>query len=86
MVEIVIYSRPGCHLCDEARLVIDEAIHDHDLAAVVREVNIDDDPELQARYTWDVPVIFVAGRKAFKYRVEPKDLVARVERAMRSST
>jgi Glutaredoxin-like domain (DUF836) len=40
-----------------------------EFGAVLREVNIDADPDLKERYGWDVPVIFIGQRKAAKYRV-----------------
>ncbi len=65
--QVVIYSRPGCHLCEEAKREILAAgvAHEFDLV----EVNIDDDPRLAARYGWDIPVVAVNGVVAFKHRL-----------------
>jgi glutaredoxin len=64
---VTLYTRPGCHLCDEAKSAIAPLLRE--FGAVLREVNIDADPDLKERYGWDVPVIFIGQRKAAKYRV-----------------
>jgi len=68
-VEVTLYTRPGCHLCDEAKSLIAPLIAE--FGARLIEVNIDADPELQERYNLDVPVIFLAGRKIAKHRIDP---------------
>jgi glutaredoxin len=76
-----LYTRPGCHLCEEAK----EAI----LAAgcadeyVLEEINIDDDPALVERYGWEIPVITINGIKAFKYRLTAAEFKTRLTRAGR---
>lgn len=74
--QVTIYSRPGCHLCDEAKEVI-AALRGHakfDLA----EVNVDDDGELMSLYGDEVPVVEINGRKAFKYFVNPDDFLKKL--------
>ena len=66
--EILFYTRAGCHLCDEAKEVL------RDAGAAFTEVDIDTDPELRAKYNEEVPVVFIDGRKAFKYHIDPRDL------------
>ncbi len=83
-VEVLIYSRQSCCLCDEAKLVIVEAARRRSLPISITEVDIDRDPELCARFSDQVPVVFVGGKKAFKYRVVESELVERVERALSS--
>ena len=79
LVEIL--SRPGCHLCDEAKALL------HTLQAVqpftLLEIDIADQPELLRRYGDEIPVIFINGRKAFKYRIDPAQCVRRLRRAQR---
>jgi hypothetical protein len=63
--DLVLYSRPGCHLCDDARAAIqglleDRAARSQPLARV-REVDITTDPELERRFFETIPVIEVAG-------------------------
>lgn len=79
---MLIYSRTNCCLCDDAKIVIESARLRHDLPVIVTEVDVDSHPDLQARYSDQVPVIFVDGRKAFKYRVIEAEFVERVERSL----
>jgi glutaredoxin len=66
--DVTIYSRPGCHLCEEAKVQIAPLLEE--FGARLTEINIDEDPELRARYDYDVPVIFLGTRKAAKHRVD----------------
>ena len=66
--DVTLYTRPGCHLCDEAKAAIAPLLGE--FGATLREVNIDDDPVLRERYGSDVPVIFLGARKAAKHRVD----------------
>jgi len=66
--DVTLYTRPGCHLCDQAKSAIAPLLRE--FGAVLREVNIDADPALKERYGWDVPVIFIGQRKAAKHRVD----------------
>src|SRR5215813_14557862 len=74
---VTIYSKPGCHLCDEAKEVIRQAGHD-DLFEL-EEVNIESDAELQARYRFEIPVIMINGVEAFRYRLTKEAFIRRLE-------
>ena len=56
---VTIYSRPGCHLCEEAKTAILSGASPDDFD--LQEVNIDEDPRLAERYRDDVPVVLMAG-------------------------
>ena len=77
--DVTIYSRPGCHLCEEAKAQIAPLLKE--FGARLTEINIDEDPELRARYDYDVPVIFLGTRKAAKHRINP----AQFRRQMRDA-
>ena len=66
--DVTIYSRPGCHLCEEAKMQIAPLLAE--FGARLTEINIDEDAQLRARYDYDVPVIFLGARKAAKHRVD----------------
>ena len=66
--DVTIYSRPGCHLCEEAKMQLAPLLKE--FGARLTEINIDEDPQLRARYDYDVPVIFLGARKAAKHRVD----------------
>ena len=66
--DVTIYSRPGCHLCEEAKSQIAPLLKE--FGARLTEINIDEDSELRARYDIDVPVVFLGARKTAKHRVD----------------
>ena len=75
---VIVYTRPGCHLCDEAKAAISASGCDGEFS--LEEVNIDDDELLRERYGNDVPVIFINGVKAFKHRVDPVEFKRKIRR------
>lgn len=74
MTTLTIYSRPGCHLCDEMKGVVKRAIGPLADRVVLREIDISGDPDLEARYGIEIPVLLIDGRKAAKYRVTAEAL------------
>jgi glutaredoxin len=77
--DVTLYTRPGCHLCEEAKAAIAPLLSE--FSAILREVNIDQDAVLKERYGWDVPVIFIGGRKAAKHRVDLAQFRRQLEEA-----
>jgi glutaredoxin len=77
-VKVDIYSRPGCHLCDEAKEVIERV--GRRVAFTLRVINIETDPELEKKYGEEIPVVFVNGMLAFKYRVDDAEFEKKVKR------
>lgn len=71
---VTLYSRPGCHLCDDARAVIEKVCAD--LGTSYTEVDIDQDPALQRKYGEEIPVTFVDGRQHDFWRVDETRLRA----------
>ena len=74
--QVTLYTRSGCCLCDEAKRVLEQARSrvDFDLA----EVDIDSDPDLQRLYSTEVPVVSINSHKAFKYKVDMKELLKKL--------
>ena len=68
MHDVVIFSRKGCHLCDVIKQTVAEAEGDAEFQW--RELDIDADPGLRKQFDDEVPVVFIDGRKAFKYRMD----------------
>lgn len=66
--QVIVYSRPGCHLCDEAKDAIAQAGCDGEF--VLQEINIETSIDLLARYRFDIPVVLVNGKEAFRHRVD----------------
>jgi glutaredoxin len=78
-LEVTMYSRPECHLCEEAKELIRPLLEEY--GARFREVNIDEDAELARRYGWEIPVIFVGAQKAAKHRVDMRQFRRQLEEA-----
>lgn len=64
---VTIYTKPGCHLCDEMKSEIARA--DCAEAFDLKEVNIESDAELFARYRFDIPVLLINGVEMFRHRL-----------------
>ena len=76
MRRVTLYSKPGCHLCDEMKKVIEVVAERVPLTLEV--VDISTDPDLQARYGLEIPVLVIDGTKAAKYRVTESELEAKL--------
>jgi glutaredoxin len=70
------YTRPGCHLCDEMK----ETIRAAGCAQlyVLEEIDIESDPELLTRYQHEIPVLCINGVEAFRHRVRADEFEAYV--------
>lgn len=64
---VIIYSKPGCHLCEEAKGRI-RAAGCSDWFEL-EEVNIESDPEMMRLYGTEIPVIIINGKEAFRHRL-----------------
>jgi len=69
---VTLYGRAGCHLCDDARAVIDRVCRD--LGEEFVEIDIDGDDELRARYGEEIPVTLVDGKQHDFWRVDEQRL------------
>jgi glutaredoxin len=76
MRHITLYSKAGCHLCDEARVLLEDLAADHEL--VLDEVDIRRDPALFERYRYRIPVIVVDGVERLEGRISSEDVTTLV--------
>lgn len=65
---VTLYAKPGCHLCDEAREIIERVCAD--LGETYEEISILEDPGLSERFGEEIPVTFVDGRQHDFWRVD----------------
>ena len=63
--KVVLYSKPGCHLCEEAKAAMSAANCEGEYT--LNEINIETDPELMRKYKSDIPVITIDGIEAFRH-------------------
>ncbi len=80
-MSVTLLSKPGCHLCDDAREAVHEVIARIGSEASVTELSILDDPELNARYWDEIPVVLIGDKVHTIWRVDP----ARLEAALREA-
>ncbi len=64
---LIVYSRPDCHLCDDAKAVLGEYL---EYLPEIKDVDIDADPELKSRFDTLVPVVEIDGQVRFHGRVD----------------
>jgi len=72
VIALTLYSRPGCHLCDEMKAVVKRVAQSVPLQ--LEEIDISTSRELEDRYGLEIPVLLVEGKKAAKYRIREEEL------------
>lgn len=75
--EVVVYSRKGCHLCEVVKESITK-LHRHG-GFTWSEVDVDSDDLLRRKFTDEVPVVFINGRKAFKYHLDEREFLRKLD-------
>ena len=74
--EVIVYSRKGCHLCEVVKETLAKLERRGGFSW--REVDVDADAELHHRFTDEVPVIFIDGKKSFKYHMNEREFLRRL--------
>ena len=74
--EVIVYSRKGCHLCE----IVKESIVKLQKRGgfTWREIDVDSDAEARRLYNDEVPVVFIDGRKAFKYHMDEQEFLRKL--------
>jgi glutaredoxin len=73
-VTLTLYSKPGCHLCEDLRATLDELQHEHGF--VLEEIDITRDVHLFARYRYEIPVLMKDGREIARGPMTDRELIA----------
>ena len=74
--EVIVYSRKGCHLCE---IVKESLVKLHKRGGFQwRDVDVDTDARLRRQYNDQVPVVFINGHKAFKYRMDEQEFLRKL--------
>jgi glutaredoxin len=74
--EVVVYSRKGCHLCEIVKETLVKLQRRGGFSW--SEIDVDSDDELRRQFTDEVPVVFIDGRKAFKYRMDEREFLRKL--------
>jgi glutaredoxin len=72
MTLVTLYGKPGCHLCEAAREVVDRVRRQHPFE--LDEVDITLDPALEAQYRERIPVVAIDGQEALELVIEASEL------------
>jgi hypothetical protein len=74
VIALTLYSRPGCHLCDEMKLVVQRVAQAASEPVTIEVVDISTDATLETRYGLEIPVLLMDGRKVAKFRITEAEL------------
>jgi len=74
--QVVLYSRKGCHLCEIVKETLTK-LHRRG-GFTWQDIDVDSDEQLRRQFTDEVPVVFIDGRKAFKYRMDESDFLRKL--------
>ena len=80
---VLLYTRPGCHLCDEAKAAMAAARCADEYT--LQEVNIESDGKLLHLYRNDIPVVLINGLEAFRHRVASEEFRRQVAMARQNA-
>ena len=80
---VTLYTRPGCHLCEEAKEAMFAAVCADEYT--LEEVNIESDSNLLHSYRNDIPVVLINGVEAFRHRVAPEEFRRQLAMAVQSA-
>jgi glutaredoxin len=83
-IQIEIYSRPGCHLCDDAKALIEPFIRRYSITLTVTDV--DSDAGLRQAYGSEIPVVMINGKEAFRHRIDSASLERKLREVWNKST
>lgn len=72
-MRLTIYSKPACHLCDQMKAIVKRVLSGR-AGISLEEIDISKDAALLDRYSLEIPVLMIDGRKVAKYRVTEGDL------------
>jgi glutaredoxin len=78
MTRLTLYGKPGCHLCEQAREVVEAVRGEREFE--LQEVDVSLDPALNRAYGERIPVVAVDGEELFEYHVDPEELRRRLGR------
>jgi len=73
LTNLTIYSRPGCHLCDEMKAVVRRV--SASIPISLEEIDISGDTELERLYGLEIPILLADGKKVAKYRIAEGELL-----------
>lgn len=74
--QVVVYSRKGCHLCEIVKETLSKL--ERRGGFTWSEIDVESSDELRREFTDEVPVVFIDGRKAFKYKMDEREFLRKL--------
>jgi hypothetical protein len=71
-LEVRLYGKPGCHLCEQAEEMVEDLSSEYPLS--LQSLDITSDPALFARYRYEIPVILLADGRSLAGRIDRDEL------------
>ena len=87
MLTVTLYSRPGCCLCEEMEAIVRAVQKDrrNEIPFQIEKVDISTDPELNSRFSLEIPVLYINGQFAFMYELRADELRQRLAHARKDA-
>lgn len=82
MLRLTFYAKPGCHLCDDAREIVEQVVSEFGDSVSIDEIDITEDPALQREYGEEIPVVFVGERRHSQWHVDAGRLRDRIRASL----
>ena len=76
-VRVTLYSKPGCHLCEDVRAVLDDLKDSHHFE--IEEIDITRDQVLFDRYCYEIPILLYDGEEVGRGRISEQDVLTALE-------
>jgi glutaredoxin len=76
-VRVTLYSKPGCHLCEDVRAVLDDLTDSHHFE--IEEIDITHDEVLFERYRYEIPVLLYDGEEVGRGRIREQDILTALQ-------
>ena len=74
--QVIVYSRKGCHLCEIVKETLSKL--ERRGSFTWKEIDVEGDDQLRRQYNDEVPVVFIDGHKAFKYRMDEREFLRKL--------
>jgi glutaredoxin len=90
MLTVTLYSRPGCCLCEEMEAIVRAVQKDRrneipEIPFQIEKIDISTDPELNSRFSLEIPVLYINGQFAFMYELRADELRQRLAHARKDA-
>lgn len=75
---VEIYSKENCHLCEDVKKIIKKVNSIKEFT--FKEIDITQDPDIFEKFKYDIPVVHINGKIAFKYRIDENEFIHKLEK------